>query len=101
MLGKWIGSLSDEQRDRIIEGQGWCARTLERDGDRCLGGHAFDYVRRLGFRDRKYDPSPAVKAAFRFDALCRRFDMDRIVRACKARAARSNVITLTEPARVA
>ena len=100
MIGKWIDGLTDVQRDRIIEGQGWCNVTFyDGDGALCLIGHAFairadcDYHPRLGRYMRAVNRH-GVDAFVpdRFDELCVRFGRDRIVRACKLRAAAGVVV---------
>jgi hypothetical protein len=46
VLGRYIDSLSDAARDRVIEAQIWCAGDVlaSRGEGRCLLGHAEDWV---------------------------------------------------------
>jgi hypothetical protein len=105
MIGKWIDGLTDEQRDRIIEGHEWTAGSMSGYGaSRCLVGHAFDYRRNGGFQDvvaAQASGQHGIGVAFRFDALVARFGLNRIVRACKMRAARRNVVVLPDMVRQA
>lgn len=80
-MAHWIDERTDEERDRIITGQGWCAESLIdfSTGNRCLLGHAGHHA---SLED--------MRVAFRFDDIARRWGLDRAVRIAKARAARRN-----------
>ena len=102
IVGRYIDALSDEQRDRVIE-----ATTLydgysfyDYDGCGCLVGTAERVSKRSGVTG---DPINALLyqrsgcrhyPSARFPKLCRRFGKDRIVAACKARAAKGNAPTV-------
>jgi hypothetical protein len=104
IVGRYIDRLTDEQRDRIIVAQDWCSKHFMDGDNRCLVGHAINVrgvndVRNLDvetYTDKLFRRG-VVFAPGRFDHLCARFGIARIVRACKARAARNNAITLTAP----
>lgn len=101
MLGTWIDALSAEQKDRVIEGQGWTEKMIESrtSDDRCLVGHAVGGLH--GWRHvRARDRCDLLLVGCRFDRLVARYGLTRIVALCKARAAKSNRIALSEPARV-
>lgn len=87
-VGRWIDERTDIERDRIIEAQGWVAGYLEYQGQRCLVGHVCGTP---GWRD--IDFRDIAVTATRFDQLVLRFGLDRIVRACKLRAARGGIVT--------
>ena len=109
MVGLYIDALSDEQRDRVIEAKGWTWDFTDQEDPscRCLVGHAEDYRWRNGFScevatdpatsvhkdETNYGGTPIYNIVPR---LFRRFGKDRIVAACKARAARGNAPTVTE-----
>ena len=92
MIGKWIDGLSDEQRDRIVSATEWGFSRVpmghpdsfdSATGKWCLMAHAEG--RSNGWmRDEK---TGMADPAHRFDELCERFGLARIVRAIKARAA--------------
>ena len=103
VVARYIDALSDEQRDRIIEAGRFCdgfGRYFDpqsTDLCGCLVGvaehEAFatdsPLVEESEFRNGWY-PSD------RFPVLCARFGKDRIVRLCKARAAKGNQPTPRE-----
>ena len=109
MVGLYIDALSDEQRDRIVEAKGWTWDFTDQEDPscRCLVGHAEDYRLRNGFScevatdpatsvhkdETNYAGTPIYNIVPR---LFRRFGKDRIVAACKARAAKGNAPTVTE-----
>ena len=85
LLGRYIDSLMVEEKDRIIVGQEWCQYTLTTpNGSHCLMGQvdAQRYPIRCG------DAMYGVHIGITFDSTVGRFGMDRIVRACKLRAAK-------------
>lgn len=97
MIGKWIDRLDAEQKDRIITGQGWCVHSIQLYEDRCLVGHAIGGL--PAWRNLGGDIGarlPLATVGRRFDGLCDRFGMDRIVRACKLRAAKSHRVVLPD-----
>lgn len=100
-VARYIDGLTDEQRDRIIRAQEWgwgaCAvNEKRRDPDNpmwfgCLVEQAWG----------NWDEASQTREFHSiglggFDSLVLRFGLDRIVRACKARAARANTVTLPE-----
>lgn len=102
LLGRYIDALPSHARDRIIEAQLWGMGTLvDARGNRCLLGHAEDW-RYAGslFRNRAADPelqrwrvqlfgpSSNLEIGRRFDLLCHRHGLPRLVRLAKLRAAR-------------
>jgi hypothetical protein len=100
MLGLYIDGRTDEQRDRIIEGQRWCIQAIEdHKHARCLVGHVVGGGAgwRALYNGWNVSVASLLPIGNRFDDLCRRFGMDRIVRCCKLRAAKGNAITLTAP----
>lgn len=99
-MGRWIDGLTDEQKDRIVRGQRWRDQlVIDADGRKCLVGHAAGYqvkkrangngtaAFRVGCEVYLPDTTPTGS---RFDRLCGRFGLERIVRACKQRAAKGN-----------
>ena len=89
MVGRYIDALSDEQRDRIIEAREMIIGDYgDEDGDGgpgCLVGTA------EGAEDQPVaDALGYFRVEFAFDDLADRFGKDRIVRLCKARAAKNN-----------
>ena len=109
MVGLYIDARSDEQRDRGLEGNGWTWGFTDQEypSVRGLVGHAEDYRLRNGFScevatdpatsvhkdETNYAGTPIYNIVPR---LFRRFGKDRIVAACKARAAKGNAPTVTE-----
>ena len=83
-MGSWIDGLTDEQRDRIVQGQGWCVGDIGNADTTCLIGHAAGECLNPYMA---FTPPVGVMIACRFDILCDRFGLDRVVRACKMRAA--------------
>ena len=96
LLGRYLGALSDEQRDRIIEANAMITGNyLDDNGTGCLVGvaeGADEQPIAEGVGEKAFD----LVVEFSFDELCDRFGKDRIVAACKARAARGNAPTVTE-----
>lgn len=92
MIGKWIDGLTDVQKDRIIEGQGWCPQIIEMGHSRCLVGHAIGGLAAWREIVNTGDHRSFAGIGTHFDDLVVRFGLDRIVRACKLRAAKSNVV---------
>ncbi len=101
LMAKYIDAVSDEARDRIIMGQGWTDGLIDdHRGNRCLIGHATEGcpvlyrvpVGREWHRVLHEDHPENVLIDFdnwvgdRFDKAVVRFGMERVVRACKARA---------------
>lgn len=99
LLGKYIDALSDEQRDRIIEAKDFTLNCHNRGCYGCLvvtaevenieeGRRYFDFpvAAMVGHRDGTYES----EVEYRFPHLTTRFGKDRIVAACKSRAAKNN-----------
>lgn len=86
MIGRFIDSLDDVRRDRVITAQHWQTGGGVFTG-RCLIQHAFDtsywqHVKLSGGLD-------TFLVAVRFDDLCRCVGKRRAVRLCKLRAAKT------------
>ena len=95
LVGKYIDALRDEQRDRIIEGEdfgdGWYYVNPDNTSCRCLVGHAEDWsIDHWGVAVRGVWSPVSIGPCVRFPSLADRFGIDRIVRMCKARAAKGN-----------
>jgi hypothetical protein len=102
VLGRYIDSLPDAARDRIIEAQDWSMGSLvDPTGSRCLLGHAEDWISDGSlFRNRARDkalqllrhatfgPSSHLEIGSRFDRLCHRLGTEHMVRIIKLRAGR-------------
>ena len=91
-VGRWIDALPPGAKDRIIVAQNWNYAGhhggYESDGPGlCLVDHA------LG--DDTWLDHNGV--ATRFDRLCQRFGAERVIRACKMRAARGNEVLVPAP----
>ena len=100
MLGLYLDALSDEQRDNVIEAE-------EFSNGQFFNGHGIPCL--VGAAEREYfevhglssNMPPVALSMGRcrggmgmaFDLLCARFGKDRIVAACKARAAKGNNIS--------
>jgi hypothetical protein len=91
VIGLYIDSLTDEQRDRIIEAQKWSEWALHdlKTSERCLVGHAE--------QESRYKDTTIPWVPYRFTELCIRFGKDRAVALCKARAAKNNRVAPTHP----
>jgi len=101
ICGRNIDSGTDAQKDRVIEGQKWAEDFINSDGCRCLIGHMEDWYKAddgdWGTRRDslpayvRYEISHRNKVGYtQFPDLIARFDQDRIIRACKMRAAKGN-----------
>ena len=101
VVGRYIDALNDEQRDRVIEATSWSPPEdgLFVDEDdhscRCLVGHAADWGRMQGswggtVQGPRDVINNGVEVSNRFPDLQYRFGTDRIIAACKARAAKGN-----------
>jgi len=101
MIGRYIDDCTDTQRDRIIEakdfGDGWEFRDPDNLACRCLVGHAEDWGKDYA-RDPKKDSGYmyGVSIYLSFPKLMNRFGYNRVVRACKMRAAKRNSVSLLE-----
>lgn len=89
-IGRYIDGLTDEQRDRIVTGQGWTSRAdcfVDDTGCRCLVGHV-DQWRMVG-RDQMSNGQCTIRhnEHHLYPRAVRRFGLARVVRACKLRAA--------------
>lgn len=101
-VANYIDGLSEVEKDRIVRAQKWRPGSyLHSDGTRCLVGHAADAKPHPKYLvlSTKANGLKAINAEvehenmmveLRFDYLVRRFGLQRIVRACKLRAARGN-----------
>lgn len=103
LLGRYLDSLPDEARDRIIEAQDWGIGALvDAEGNRCVLGHAEDWIyagsllrNHAGapelqrWRTQQFGPSSHLEIGRRFDTLCHRDGVERMVRRVKARAGRA------------
>jgi len=105
ICGRYIDAHEAMRKDRVIEAQGWITGGFyDSYGNRCLVGHAeaWSGEQRLnGLRsDDVCGPNGDLLRGEmnrrgyyvfeQFDRLCARFGKDRIVRACKMRAAKGN-----------
>ncbi len=81
-MGQYIDGLTDEQRDRLVEAQGWNSGTPE-DGNRCLVAHAQDVDK---VDHGEFGGYTEGAPPFIFDTAVDRFGIDRVVRAIKLRA---------------
>lgn len=102
LIGRYLDSLPDAPRDRIIEAQEWSMGSLvDAVGSRCLLGHAEDWISdgslfRNRARDKKlqllrhatFGPSSHLEIGSRFDRLCHRYGTAAVVRMIKLRAGR-------------
>lgn len=96
MLGRYIDGLTEEQKDRVIEAQNWCSNVgLNEHGERCLVGHVHNFLADVLMVLAVFDEYWTVGPWF--DALVSRYSKDHIVRAIKARAAKSHQISLSAP----
>lgn len=107
IVGRWIDSLSDEERDRIVEAQdagfgsqrGTARCIVEMAGYRAgahMAGRIHDVEKLRAYAARmsaKLGYPPPIGLPFarqsveaHFDLLCIRFGLARIVRLCKLRA---------------
>lgn len=119
-MGRYIDSLDDEKRDRLIKAQQWVA-WVRRDGmgGGCLVGHAEDDAANRfhkTFKDGSIvspeTATPLIAAARKmnytafkmmrrklpwasFNLATERFGIERVVRAIKQRAARRNNAAVT------
>lgn len=84
-MGRFLSFVGPEERDRVIGAQQWEAETL-RDPF-CLVQHAVGVEQYRAWNEWDRWPRSPWKA---FDRAVARFGKDRIVRACKLRAARLN-----------
>jgi len=91
MLGRYIDGLTAEQKDRVIEAQGWTRGQVEdRKGNRCLVGHAVGGARVDNLVTHHIWMNEVWginigKIGERFDDLHWRFDQ-RLIHAIKLRA---------------
>lgn len=104
LVGRYIDSLTDEQRDRIVEAEmfspelrHWWSR---RDGCGCIVGTA-EAMWNHTMLDENFADYPvdehSENAGIRVHHLAVRFGHDRVVRACKLRAGAK---VLTTPDRI-
>lgn len=101
LLGRYLDHLPDHARDRIIEAQGWGMGALvDSQANRCVLGHAENWIyagslfrNRAGdpelqrWRVRTFGPNSHLEIGRRFDTLCYRYGIERVVRWVKRRAA--------------
>lgn len=92
MLGTLTNKLPDDALERLADPTAlWTDGWLEREsGARCYLGHAMDW--RMNFSHDAATDEIVGGAPFmvgvHFDALCHRFGVDRVSRACRLRAER-------------
>ena len=99
MIGRYIDGLTDEPKDRVVRALYWARGGGRRnDGPMCLVQHAagrWDWWYKTVKRGRWIfartktvveDNEEDWRIAYRFDVLCIRFGLPRIVRAIKLRA---------------
>jgi hypothetical protein len=113
LLARYIDALPDHAKDRIIEAQDWGLGALvDADGKRCLLGHAEDWIyegsifknraRDTGlqvWRNRTFGPSSHLDIGSRFDRLCHKRNLDRVILLIKQRAARGYRLAELAPQR--
>lgn len=86
-----LDGLTDVERDRVIEAQGWCASWLDDErGNRCLLGHAFNTAFWHVADARTGDPVRTQRVASAFDYTVISHGLPKTVAAVKARAARNH-----------
>lgn len=96
MIGRFIDALPRMAMERVANARGWVAADYWRQDSpscRCLVGHVEDW-RPVGSPAWNMAQHAAERAGLgsariveeRFDALCTRFDVNRIGRLCEARA---------------
>ena len=98
IVARYIDALSDVQRDRVIEAKEWTWDFVDAKDPscRCLVGHAEDYndlslpVDRTDNGLRYAHNSRGDSVAMAVPYMFERFGKNRIIRACKARAAKGN-----------
>ena len=94
LLGRYIDSLTAEEKDKIIVGQKWCQNTLTTtNGSHCLMGH----VDAQHYPMRRGDALYGVRLGVKFDRTVDRFGMGRTVRACKLRAGKPQPVLREAP----
>ncbi len=98
IVGRYIDALSDEQRDNVIEADGFgYGQMWDDEGRGCLVAVAEVVVGApiaMPIAQRFCNEGQLVGCTF--DNLCYRFGKARIVAACKARAAIGNAPTVSE-----
>jgi hypothetical protein len=113
LIGRYLDSLPDRARDRVIEGQEWGMGTLvDAEGKRCLLGHAEDWTyagslfrnfsadpEMQRWRVGRFGPSAHLEIGRRFDTLAHRHGLAYVVRMLKLRAGRQNVPAAPDAAR--
>ena len=103
LVGRYIDALSDEQKDRIIEATSWSEPSegvyvdKQDPSCRCLAGHAENWYREKVDHTQARPlgiiiPKCSIDAAIQFPNLQDHFGVERIIRVCKARAAKGNRI---------
>lgn len=111
MLGRYLDSLNEVERDRVITGQGWTAGGALIAENRCLLGHVEVWTsevfwsdheahrRRTEWEDRFEEAFSSCNPFFasigvRFDALAANVGLDRAVQLVKVRAAKPNRVPM-------
>jgi hypothetical protein len=104
LIARYLDSLPDRARDRVIEGQEWGMGTLvDAEGNRCLLGHAEDWMyagslfrnysadpAMQRWRVGRFGPSAHLEIGRRFDTLAHRHGLEQMVRMVKLRAGWQN-----------
>jgi len=100
-IGRFIDNATDAERDRVIEGMGWCEDWVGRgdqSGCRCLIGHMKNFERHEDINIPIMGLDGQYVVGMRVMYLFDRFTIDHIVPMLKARAAKNNhVDTSAQP----
>ena len=92
-MGRYIDSLDDAGKDRLIEATQWCTGVwYDDDGAGCLIGHGHNIVHSKSANSLKSAAKYFTQVFTRFDIAVVRFGKTKVVCAIKARAARNNTI---------
>lgn len=89
-VGRWIDGLSHDEKDRVVRATAWGTvddLTTLKEPARCIVSHAQGLVSEDGRPLSHIEGEDYGRTGCRFDRLCDRFGLERIVRACKQRAA--------------
>ena len=101
LLGRSIDEMPISAKDRIIVAQDWCSAGYTRNGARCLIGHADDWQPDTSKHGKRclWEVTRFMECIREstFDALVRRFGLQRIVRACKLRAGKPQPVLQEAP----
>ncbi len=102
-LGRWIDELTPEQKDKIIEAQGWGASLVPESDwpcNACLIDHVFEgHSRDYGAYKIPHHYLGVLRersVSTQYEHLFKRFGERRVVRALKMRAGLAFVVSLNE-----